>query len=189
MATATEAIYQGSVITVAKAISLQDRAKKAKGAAPAFSCTECGKPVKPHRTGGHAGEHFEHYKRNPSCTLSHKGRGVAKSIPVPTHDIEDKKAVEGYLVDRSILMRARNPDIAIKRKQKDNYTCAVCEFHLHSNGHYIIECHHLNPLAATGTREVSLSDLISLCPTCHRIAHTREVPFTVNEIKQLRGLP
>ncbi|MBK8569876.1 MAG: HNH endonuclease [Nitrosomonadales bacterium] len=52
---------------------------------------------------------------------------------------------------------------------------------------YVIEVHHLEPLSATGERETKIEMLISLCPTCHRIAHLRSTPYSVEEIKGIRG--
>jgi hypothetical protein len=118
--------------------------------------------------------------------LKRRANSPATNKPQPTFDINDQAAIEGYEFDRNLIERGRNRFIAEQRKKKDDYTCAVCKFRLRINGHYVIECHHLQPLAMSGEREVSLKDLVCLCPTCHRIAHTREVPFSVDEIKALR---
>ena len=37
-------------------------------------CPECGKPVRPHEAGGGQAAHFEHVKRKPNCSLSHRRR-------------------------------------------------------------------------------------------------------------------
>lgn len=34
-------------------------------------CIECGQPVRTHRSGGHTKAHFEHLKRNPTCSRSY----------------------------------------------------------------------------------------------------------------------
>jgi hypothetical protein len=40
-----------------------------------FRCPECGKPVKPHYSAGkELADHFEHLKRNRSCSSSDKRR-------------------------------------------------------------------------------------------------------------------
>jgi hypothetical protein len=70
-------------------------------------------------------------------------------------------------------------------KKRDEYRCQSCGFHLQVNGRYIIECHHTRPVAQSGVREVHIDELVSLCPTCHRIAHTKLDPYTVQELRAL----
>ena len=101
-------------------------------------------------------------------------------------EVEEKSAIEGYKVDTSILSSHRNQGLVKERKELDNYTCQSCGFKLRIGDEYVIECHHLNPLAEQGETETSLSDLVSLCPTCHRIAHLRKPPYTPNEVSGLQ---
>ncbi len=105
--------------------------------------------------------------------------------PVPTSPIDDNLAVEGYKRDRQLYETTRNTTLAELRKEKDGYTCQACGFKLQVSGHFVIECHHTDPIS-WGVRETSLNDLVSLCPTCHRIAHTREPIYTVTEIRSIR---
>jgi hypothetical protein len=78
----------------------------------------------------------------------------------------------------------RNVKLLKKRKRLDNYMCQACDFQLEVEGKYVIECHHKNPLR--GEAMTRLEDLISLCPTCHRIAHKRKPhPFELEQIKEL----
>jgi len=98
---------------------------------------------------------------------------------------ESDKAREGYEIDRTILARARNARLAQKRKELDRYRCQVCSFHFELRGRYVIDVHHLNPLSQTKTTVSKIEDLVSLCPTCHRIAHLRNPPYAVDELKQL----
>ena len=99
--------------------------------------------------------------------------------------IDDKHAVEGYKKDRQLYMSERNSELAELRKQKDDYTCQACGFKLKVSGHFVIECHHTDPIFL-GIRDTNLNDLVSLCPTCHRIAHTREPIYKVAEIASIR---
>ena len=99
--------------------------------------------------------------------------------------IDSLRAVEGYRRDEVVYVAERNRDLAEQRKRQDNYTCQACGFRLLVAGQAVIECHHLDPVAL-GVRETTLSDLVSLCPTCHRIAHMREPIYAVSEIKRLR---
>lgn len=100
-------------------------------------------------------------------------------------DLEDVEAEEGYKEDKIYLYTTRNRDIVNKRKQLDDYTCQICGFKFELNGKKIIECHHLNPLSEGEARITKIEDLISVCPTCHRIIHLRKPPFNIEEVKQL----
>lgn len=102
-------------------------------------------------------------------------------------ELESPKAREGYEVDRAILARARNAGIAEARKKRDNYTCQACNFRLELGGRFVIEVHHVDPLAVAGETVTTIRDLVSLCPTCHRIAHLRSHPYDVREIQELRS--
>lgn len=98
-------------------------------------------------------------------------------------DLEDLEAEEGYKQDKVYLYTKRNREIVDKRKELDNYTCQVCGFHLEIKGKHLIECHHKNPLSEGDVRITSINDLVSLCPTCHRIVHLRKPHFTIEEVK------
>jgi predicted HNH restriction endonuclease len=102
-------------------------------------------------------------------------------------DIESNEAREGYEIDRSILTRARNASLASQRKDLDNYTCQACGFRLEINACFVVEVHHCDPLSVTGETDTTIEQLVSLCPTCHRIAHLRSTPYTVEEIKAFRS--
>lgn len=100
-------------------------------------------------------------------------------------DLEDIEAEEGYKEDKTYLYTTRNKDIVNKRKLLDDYTCQICGFKFELNGKKIIECHHLNPLSEGEARITKIEDLVSVCPTCHRIIHLRKPPFSIEEVKKL----
>ena len=102
-------------------------------------------------------------------------------------EIDSPKAVEGYTKDQILSIGDRNRALIKERNEKDGYTCQACGQLLIINGKAVIECHHLNPIALD-KRETTIDDLISLCPTCHRIAHMREPIYTVEEISRLVSL-
>lgn len=106
-------------------------------------------------------------------------------IKFQSFEIESQEALEGYNEDRIITSNNRNLEISKKRKVLDKYTCQVCNFQKQVNGKWIIEVHHLSPLSITGETITSINDLVSLCPTCHRIAHTKKPPYNPREIKKL----
>lgn len=71
MAKMTVCILNNKSIDIKEAIDIKDSGSKV---AADFRCTECNKPVRPHRAGGHAAAHFEHLERNPNCSQSHVAR-------------------------------------------------------------------------------------------------------------------
>ncbi len=96
-------------------------------------------------------------------------------------------AEEGFRQDRTVTFRVRNARLITRRKQLDNYTCQSCGFRLQVRGYYIMDCHHKYPLSmADAPVLTNIDDLVCLCPTCHRIAHSQQNPLSVLEIKQLR---
>lgn len=110
--------------------------------------------------------------------------------PLSSHvlylQIDSPRAIEGYKKDQQLYVAERDRALAESRKRQDDYICQACGFRLVVEGRFVIECHHVNPVAL-GIRETSISDLVSLCPTCHRIAHLREPVYTVPDIKKIRG--
>lgn len=177
MKAADTCIYKGKEISVLDALEHRDRNKT-----PLYlTCISCGDPVRAHKAGTNSSAHFEHHERNYSCPYS-EGKGPKDD----SFGVDDKRALEGYRRDQKILAGARNQELARQCKVRDKYTCQACGFKLKHNGRYVIECHHKNPIGSGGVRETSLDDLVSLCPTCHRIAHTRRSPLDVDEIALAR---
>jgi hypothetical protein len=99
--------------------------------------------------------------------------------------LTDDEVEEGYNQDRLASFRKRNAQKIMERKEQDNYTCQACNFRLNVNGIFIIDCHHKNPLS-TGARITKIDDLICLCPSCHRIAHSRKPPLSLDEVRAAR---
>ncbi len=132
-------------------------------------------------------ENFSVYRKDRSSHRNLTQEQYAKLIgSEESYDIESNEALEGYQSDKIYLSKERNRDLVQKRKIKDNFTCQACEFRLELQGKFIIECHHTIPLADTGERITNLNELVCLCPTCHRIAHTHRPPYTVTEIANIR---
>lgn len=113
----------------------------------------------------------------------------AGSVPVVPqsfvwyYEVDDPRAIEGYRKDKILSVVERDRQVVNARKQLDDYKCQACGARITVNGKYVIECHHLNPVAL-GERVTTIDDLVSLCPTCHRIAHMREPPFAVADIRR-----
>jgi 5-methylcytosine-specific restriction protein A len=73
------------------------------------------------------------------------------------------------------------------------YRCKGCD-HLMSDEYgdvaaSLIEVHHTTPVHTLGPGYLinPESDLIPLCPNCHSVAHTRNPPLSVDEIKAARN--
>ncbi|WP_405127485.1 hypothetical protein [Pseudoalteromonas ulvae] len=43
----------------------------------------------------------------------------------------------------------------------------------------------MSPLSELGKTKTKLSDLISLCPTCHRLTHIRQPALSITELKRV----
>ncbi|AIR85402.1 HNH endonuclease [Pantoea rwandensis] len=99
-------------------------------------------------------------------------------------DPDSIEAEEGYKKDFNRMTSIRDRKLADARKKNDNYTCQSCNNQYFVNNKYIIDCHHLNPINL-GKRKTKIEDLISLCPTCHRIAHTRVPPYSLRELREI----
>lgn len=63
-------LHGDNILNVDNALKLVVKAKSSGHAVPDLCCVECGKPVRPHNSGGKAMAHFEHFKANPNCPLS-----------------------------------------------------------------------------------------------------------------------
>ena len=89
----------------------------------------------------------------------------------------DKEEIKGYRIRRSVKL--------VKgAKLRDHHTCRACEFHFADQ---IVHVHHLDPLSEyKRPQQTKLEDLLTLCPTCHYLAHywLRQSP----EFKRLEAL-
>jgi hypothetical protein len=74
MAKMTTCLFHGKSISIDDALSRRDDARERGLSAPHFECDECKKPVRAHKSGGHAQAHFEHLQRNGNCSKSHVAR-------------------------------------------------------------------------------------------------------------------
>jgi hypothetical protein len=102
----------------------------------------------------------------------------------PRYADTDREVEEGYEQDRTVRFWTRNATIIEERKAYDEYQCQSCNFRLEVFGRFVVDCHHKYP--QRGVRVTGLDDLVCLCPTCHRIAHTRIPPLSVEEIQAVR---
>lgn len=82
------------------------------------------------------------------------------------HDLSAKEGVRTEYEGARIY---RDQKIVNARKKDDNYTCQACGFFFEK---LIVHVHHLDPLCERERpSETKKSDLVTLCPNCHYIAH------------------
>lgn len=121
----------------------------------------------------------------------------AEALPDDASADDDYEGAEGGIVLRLHRSRERDAKLIAKKKKRataaGNLACEVCTFDFAERygelGEDYIEVHHINPVAlmASGAK-TKLSDLALLCANCHRMAHRRRMPLSVDALKQaLRG--
>ncbi len=87
-------------------------------------------------------------------------------------------------------MTRRNPDLAREVKERDNYTCVVCEFNFFETygeiGKNFAECHHLVPFSVLRGRRIStIDEAVTVCANCHRMLHRGNKLLTPDELREL----
>lgn len=99
--------------------------------------------------------------------------------------------MEGSLKISIVRRRERNPRNRLLAIMIHGTRCVVCETdHATDFGfdNSLVEVHHLQPLGLNNQARPydPRTDLVPLCPTCHRAAHRRRpIPFSVDELKQM----
>ncbi len=97
--------------------------------------------------------------------------------------------VEGSVAHRAAIVFERSPEARAACIRHYGTACAACGFDFGTvygpafEG--FIHVHHLTPLSAVRAAYVidPLNDLRPLCANCHAIAHRREPPFSVEELR------
>lgn len=88
--------------------------------------------------------------------------------------ISNHKVNEGELIQHTILIHNRSQKIKDAYLEKYGSSCKLCgKSYLKADGtSYILDIHHLKPIAS-GERETNIDkDLKGLCPNCHRFVHS-----------------
>lgn len=85
-------------------------------------------------------------------------------------------AMEGKEYMAELQRRRRNATLTKKRLAVDKYTCQFCGIRPSQEAINVriavVEVHHIYPLKDCNEEiRTSIADLITLCPTCHRVAH------------------
>jgi len=107
--------------------------------------------------------------------------------PVVAPDATDD-LLEGQILVSVIRRRERNPRNRLLCLRIHGSACRICGLDpdtMYGDAGGIVEVHHIQPLALTNgpTAYDPETDLIPLCPNCHRAAHTRRpVPWSPEEL-------
>ncbi|MCZ8163801.1 MAG: HNH endonuclease [Beijerinckiaceae bacterium] len=102
--------------------------------------------------------------------------------------------IEGRVTEVMVTRRERSPRNRLLCLSIHGHQCVVCEVRpeiLYGEAGSIIEVHHLEPMSNLVTPRTydPATDLVPLCPNCHRAVHTRRpVPWTIEELKELRRI-
>jgi len=97
--------------------------------------------------------------------------------------------VEGGLTEATVKRRERSPRNRLLCLSIHGKRCAICGFaptDLYGDAGNIIEVHHIEPVSRLLEPRVydPATDLIPLCPNCHRAVHTRKpVPLLPTELR------
>lgn len=100
---------------------------------------------------------------------------------------------EGALLRSVVRRRERNPRNRLLCIRIHGERCAACG--MDPRARYgaagsVIEVHHRQPLCTLGQPRAydPRTDLVPLCPTCHRAVHTRRpLPYSPEELRDLMG--
>jgi len=112
---------------------------------------------------------------------------------IPAIPEEEEEGNEGQLLSRIHRYRERDKILVQKKKLRflDKYSrlfCQCCGFDFEmkygERGKNFIECHHTKPVSELSLGEKTrLSDLVLLCPNCHRIIHRKKPWLSIDELK------
>lgn len=103
---------------------------------------------------------------------------------------DNTPALEGAILQSTVQRRERNPRNRLLCIRLHGEKCLVCGLEprlMYGDAGSIIEVHHLEPLATLSEPRPydPRTDLIPLCPSCHRAVHTKRPPFSVEELRSL----
>jgi 5-methylcytosine-specific restriction protein A len=107
------------------------------------------------------------------------------------HDGPETTASEGAVKLSVIKRRERNPRNKLLCLRIHGYNCAICRIDpraKYGSGMNIIEVHHIQPIGMLETPRVynPETDLIPLCPNCHRAIHTRRpLPWSPEDLQEM----
>ena len=104
---------------------------------------------------------------------------------------EEVPAYEGAILQSVVKRRERNPRnrlLCIRIHGERCFACGSEPRMTYGDAGSIIEVHHLEPLALLMESRPydPRTDLVPLCPNCHRMVHTkRPIPLTMDDLKAI----
>jgi 5-methylcytosine-specific restriction protein A len=107
----------------------------------------------------------------------------------PPEDPDEAGALEGAVTLALVRKRERNPRNRLLCLRIHGSACQVCGLDpasRYGDAGNIIEVHHVQPLSLLGEPRAydPETDLIPLCPSCHRAAHTRRPqPWSADDLR------
>jgi 5-methylcytosine-specific restriction enzyme A len=105
---------------------------------------------------------------------------------------DDGSVLEGRYLLRFHIERERNRGLRRRKirsvmARSGSLACEVCDLDFGQfygdRGQGYIECHHVEPLHATGERPTRVNDLALLCSNCHRMIHRKPPWPTPSELR------
>lgn len=125
------------------------------------------------------------------AAMSELGWLAESDFKLPEELVATNAGMEGAV--QTITVNRYERDHRLRTACIQNYgaRCCVCCIDMgkvygeHAQG--LIHVHHLAPLSeANGPKTVDpVRDMRPLCPNCHAVAHRRNPPFTMNELRSL----
>lgn len=119
-------------------------------------------------------------------------KGIMAKLPTS----EPYEGEEGRVIIRLHKRYERDPKLASEKSKAalaaDALTCEVCAFDFKvaygELGSGYIEVHHTKPVHMLNRRtNLKLSDLVLLCANCHRMAHRKREPLSLEELRAVRS--
>lgn len=106
---------------------------------------------------------------------------------------DDQAYAEGKVVIRTMKQRQRSRQLVHEAKAKfrdlhgGRLFCEVCGFDFdRAYGITYIEAHHTEPIANLEDEIENTTDaVVLLCANCHRAAHTRTPPYSLDELRNM----
>lgn len=144
-------------------------------------------------------------KRNLPANANQAVTGFCREVVVPLmasmaeligYDVIEEPASTGPAMEGAVLLstvrkRERNPRNRLLCIRLHGNRCGCCGFEpgpFYGPAGSIIEVHHLEALhLLEGPRPYDpATDLLPLCPNCHRAVHTRRpIPFSIEELREM----
>lgn len=112
---------------------------------------------------------------------------------IEDHQGEDATVCEGAILPSVVRRRERNPRnrlLCIRIHGERCFACGTEPKMIYGDAGSIIEVHHLEPVALLMEPRPynPRTDLVPLCPNCHRTVHTRRpIPLTMADLKGILG--